>query len=211
MQEEPTPARREQDALPGRGKKPHFPRTTKIVPETSRPSSPPWEPSQRRRDMEDHRGKLNRDRSRMLQLKTDLQHRDDALKQPQAKARGRPDNGTGRGRKSQGGIHSRQQERGKEWTDCDWDYSKLLLARVVLYALYCKKTENNFLMIKKFTFYPCYQGFEKLQKRIISQKLKIIVLGCLIAQMKRFDALIKTQKTPALCKVPFWKKSRKIA
>ena len=39
----------------------------------------------------------------------------------------------------------------------------------------------------------------------------MIVLGCLIAQMKRFDALITTQKTPALCEVPFWKKSRKIA
>ena len=39
--------------------------------------------------------------------------------------------------------------------------------------------------------------------------MKIIVGGCLIAQMKRFDALITTQKTPALCKVTFWKKSRK--
>ena len=37
--------------------------------------------------------------------------------------------------------------------------------------------------------------------------MKIIVWGCLIAQMKRYDALITTQKTPALCKVPFWKKS----
>ena len=41
--------------------------------------------------------------------------------------------------------------------------------------------------------------------------MKIIVWGCLIAQMKRFDALITTQKTPALCEVPFLKKSRKTA
>ena len=41
--------------------------------------------------------------------------------------------------------------------------------------------------------------------------MKIIEWGFLIAQMKRFDALITIQKTPALCKVPFWKKSRKIA
>ena len=41
-------------------------------------------------------------------------------------------------------------------------------------------------------------------------KMTIIVGGCLIAQMKRFDALITTQKTPALCEVPFWKKSKKI-
>ena len=116
--------------------------------------------------MEDHRGKLNRDRSRMLQLKTDLQHRDDALKQPQAKARGTPDNGTGRGRKSQGGIHSRQQERGKEWTDCDWDYSKLLLARVVLYALYCKKTENNFLKIKNLRFTPATRGLKNCKNAL---------------------------------------------
>ena len=32
-----------------------------------------------------------------------------------------------------------------------------------------------------------------------------------MAQMKRFDALITAQKTPALCEVPFWKKPRKIA
>ena len=36
-------------------------------------------------------------------------------------------------------------------------------------------------------------------------------MGWWIAQMIRFDALITTQKTPALCVVPFSKKSRKIA
>ena len=88
------------------------------------------------------------------------------------------------------------------------DYSKLFLARVFLYALHHKKTENIFCRIKFLRF---TQGSEKLQKHIISQKMKIIVLGRLIAQMKRFDALVTTQKTPALYKVPFWKKSRKIA
>ena len=48
-----------------------------------------------------------------------------------------------------------------------------------------------------------YRGSENFQKPIKSQKLKILVWGCLIAQMKRFDALITTQKTPALREVPF--------
>ena len=39
--------------------------------------------------------------------------------------------------------------------------------------------------------------------------MKIIVWGCLIAQMKRLDALITTQKTLTLCNVPLLKKSRK--
>jgi hypothetical protein len=39
--------------------------------------------------------------------------------------------------------------------------------------------------------------------------MKIMLAGCLIAQMKRFDALITMQKTSALCEVPFLKKSRK--
>ena len=52
-------------------------------------------------------------------------------------------------------------------------------------------------------FYPGHQVSEKLQEAIITQKLKVIVRGCLIAQMKRFDAPIKMQKKPALCKVPF--------
>ena len=67
--------------------------------------------------MGDYRGKLDRDRSRVLHLKTDLQHREDALRQQQAGAREKPDNCAGGGRKLQGGIHSRQQERGEEWGD----------------------------------------------------------------------------------------------
>ena len=58
---------------------------------------------------------------------------------------------------------------------------------------------------------PPYQGSESLKKPIISQKMKIIVWGFLISQMKRFDALITTQKTPAFCKVPFLRKLRKTA
>ena len=41
--------------------------------------------------------------------------------------------------------------------------------------------------------------------------MKIIVLGCLIAQMKRFDALITTQKTPVSAKSHFGKNPEKIA
>ena len=71
--------------------------------------------------------------------------------------------------------------------------------------------KNHFDNLENCFLTSPYQGSEKLQKPIISKKMKIIVWGCLIAQMKRFDALITTQKTPALCEVPFWKKSRKIA
>ena len=39
--------------------------------------------------------------------------------------------------------------------------------------------------------------------------MKIIVWGCLIAQMKRLDALVTTQKTPTLKTVPLLKKSGK--
>ena len=39
--------------------------------------------------------------------------------------------------------------------------------------------------------------------------MKIIIRGCLVAQMKRLDALITTQKTSTLCNVPLLKKSRK--
>ena len=41
--------------------------------------------------------------------------------------------------------------------------------------------------------------------------MKVITLGCFTADMKQFDALITTQKTPALCEVPFLKKIRKNA
>ena len=40
--------------------------------------------------------------------------------------------------------------------------------------------------------------------------MKIILDGYLIAYMKRFDALIKTQKTSALWDVPFLKKKNEI-
>ena len=57
-----------------------------------------------------------------------------------------------------------------------------------------RKVKNLSLVF--FMFYP-------------GQKMNVIVRGCLIDQMKRFDALITTPKTPSLCKVPFLKKSRK--
>ena len=59
-------------------------------------------------------------------------------------------------------------------------------------------------------FYPRYQGSEKWQKPIITQKKKNIVWGCLIAQMMRFDGLITTQKNSDLCS-PISGKPRKIA
>ena len=71
-------------------------------PGVSRPSSRPPEPSTQTRVTGDRRGKLDRDRSLVLQLKTDLQHREDALRQQQAGARERPDNGPSVGRKLQG-------------------------------------------------------------------------------------------------------------
>ena len=64
-------------------------------------------------------------------------------------------------------------------------------------------------IILKINFDPPYQGSENFQKPIIGRKMKIIVWGCLIAEMKHFDALITTQKIPALWEVPFWKKSKK--
>ena len=76
---------------------------------------------------------------------------------------------------------------------------------MVLDAFCHNKTENNFENFENYFL------TEKLQKTILSRKMKIIIRGCLIAQMKRFDALITTQKTPAFCEAPFWKKSRKIA
>ena len=39
--------------------------------------------------------------------------------------------------------------------------------------------------------------------------MKIIVWGCLIAQMKRFDALIATQKNPSSLQSPVSKKEEK--
>ena len=38
--------------------------------------------------------------------------------------------------------------------------------------------------------------------------MKIIVWGCWIAQMKRLDAMITTQKISTFCNVPLLKKSR---
>ena len=55
-------------------------------------------------------------------------------------------------------------------------------------------------------FDPPYQQSEKLQKPIISQKMKIIVWGSLIAEMKRFDALITTQKKTSALQSPILEK-----
>ena len=59
-------------------------------------------------------GKLDRDQSRVMQLKTDLQHREEALTQQSTGVRKRPNNGKGGGSKLQGGIYSRQQEQSEQ-------------------------------------------------------------------------------------------------
>ena len=58
-------------------------------------------------------------------------------------------------------------------------------------------------------FYPGHQVSEKLQEAIITQKLKVIVRGCLITQMKRFDAPIKMQKTQLSARSHFFKNQEK--
>ena len=59
-------------------------------------------------------------------------------------------------------------------------------------------------------FYPRYGGSENCKTLLWPQKQKTIVWGCLIAQMKRLDALITMHKTWTPCNVPLLKKSRKI-
>ena len=46
------------------------------------------------------------------------------------------------------------------------DYSKLLLAQLVLYALYQKKTENIFLKIKFSGFTPATRGFKNCKNAL---------------------------------------------
>ena len=53
----------------------------------------------------------------MIQLKADLQHREKALKQQLGGVRERPDDGAGRGRKIQDGVHSMQREQSGKWGD----------------------------------------------------------------------------------------------
>ena len=60
-----------------------------------------------------------------------------------------------------------------------------------------------------FSLTPASWGLKNCKKPI-SKKMKIIIWGCLIAQMKRFDALIgMKKKIPALCKVLFLKNQEK--
>ena len=56
---------------------------------------------------------------------------------------------------------------------------------------------------------PSYQVSKNFQKPIIGQKIKIIVWGCFIAQMKRFDALITMQKNPSSLRSPISLKIKK--
>ena len=63
----------------------------------------------------------------------------------------------------------------------------------------------------KINFRPPLPGAEIFQKPIIRQKMKIILCGCLIAQMKRFDALITTQKKPQLSARSYFLKNQEKA
>ena len=83
------------------------------------------------------------------------------------------------------------------------DYSELFRRRLVFDAFCHKNTENNLENFENSLLTPPTRGLK------IRQKRTIIVWGCLIAQMKRFDALITAQKNPTLCKVPFLKKIKK--
>ena len=81
---------------------------------------------------------------------------------------------------------------------------QLLLAKTLRIRVW--RIEN----LKKASFLEhVNQGSENFQKPIISQKMKIIVWGCLIAQMKRFDALITTQKNPSSLQGPISLKIKK--
>ena len=87
----------------------------------------------------------------------------------------------------------------------------LLISRICFppgwfYMAYAIRKLKIFFLTFFLMFYTRYKGSEKPN---ITQNMKIIVQGCLIAQMKRFDALITTQKIPALCKVPFIKREKK--
>ena len=57
------------------------------------------------------------DQSRVMQLKADLQHEEQTLKQQRGEVRERSNDGAGRDRKIQDGVHSMQQERSEKWGD----------------------------------------------------------------------------------------------
>ena len=76
---------------------------------------------------------------------------------------------------------------------------------MVLDAFCHKNTENNF---ENFFWTPLPVVW-KFAKTHYKPKMKIIVGGCLIDEIKRFDGLFTMQKTPALYKFQIVKKSRK--
>ena len=59
----------------------------------------------------------------------------------------------------------------------------------------------------KFYVLPPVQGVWKMVKTHYIPRMIIIVWGCLIAQTKRIDALVTTQKPPTLLNVPLLRKS----
>ena len=70
-------------------------------------------------------------------------------------------------------------------------------------------TTLRFSFSPKTPFDPPYQGSEKTDPPIIWRKMKIMLVGCLIAEMKRFDALITTQKNLSSLRSPISEKIKK--
>ena len=68
----------------------------------------PMEPVTERRGTEDQWEKLDRDQSRGMQLKVDLQYKEQTLKRQRVEVRERTDDGAGRDKKIQYGVHSMQ-------------------------------------------------------------------------------------------------------
>ena len=83
----------------------------------------------------------------------------------------------------------------------------MLQAESLLLCILVKKITNKKSL--KNSKPPPYEGSKKKIKTHYKPKMKIIGLGCLMAQMKRHDTLIATQKTLTLCDVRLLKKSRK--
>ena len=90
-----------------------------------------------------------------------------------------------------------------------WPSAKLVLANFdVMFSLLVSKVSKPKLLID-LKYDVGFSSNTSLQKPIISQKMKIIVWGCLIAQMKRFDVLITTQKNPSSLQGPISLKIKK--
>ena len=112
--------------------------------------------------------------------------------------------------KVQGIMYRNYRVQSIDYTIMGGDYSQLFPGLLVLDAFYHTKNKNYFQNFQNLFLTPPTGGLN-LQKPIIGQKMKIILWGCLIAQMKRFDALITTQKKPQLSARPHFLKNQEKA